>query len=224
MLKRNNALIRYPISARDCKKVLFWSDLLDDKLTADLEESPIYNSNNRQVYLVQSSGNKQFSTYALKVIHFSKSKQLEEDKIRKEYRIISLLGQSHPHLLRSFGMQVCYNENDNTCEILLEYCGESLLNIYKHVSDSTMQNWIIQSLTALISLEELGISHIDIKPENITYKEPFIKIVDMGASVAFIGWQKSIRTPIIVFPYVFLIIKKLNVRRLFCHPIIIKMM
>ena len=74
-------------------------------------------------------------------------------------------------------------------EILFEYPGESLDKYRKKTMENLWQiyNWMQQSANGLAFLHAAGISHLDIKPNNMMYNEANdqIKIMDMDNSAAY---------------------------------------
>jgi len=91
-------------------------------------------------------------------------------------------------------------ENATVCaEILFEHTGESLESYRRKAAINLKQiyNWMQQSASALSFLHAAGISHLDIKPNNMMYneQEDTLKIMDMDSSAAYTSQTQIFSSP-----------------------------
>jgi len=78
-------------------------------------------------------------------------------------------------------------------EALYEYGGEPLSSFKgKDCTIQRVYKWMRQSANALSMLHKIGISHLDIKPDNMVYdpETNILKIIDLGISVAYVDSKK----------------------------------
>ena len=66
-------------------------------------------------------------------------------------------------------------------EIIFEYGGESIDNL-GDTKITTIYNLMRQSASALCLLHNTGVTHMDIKPQNMVFANGLLKIIDMGGS------------------------------------------
>ena len=69
----------------------------------------------------------------------------------------------------------------------MEYCTHNLSSIYqnhraqhKKIEESEIKDYLKQSLQGLKSMHENKMVHLDIKPDNLLFKESTLKISDLG--------------------------------------------
>eukprot|EP01022_Parablepharisma_sp_SALTPOND_P013448 TRINITY_DN17_c4_g1_i14.p1 TRINITY_DN17_c4_g1~~TRINITY_DN17_c4_g1_i14.p1 ORF type:complete len:545 (-),score=42.97 TRINITY_DN17_c4_g1_i14:194-1828(-) len=86
-------------------------------------------------------------------------------------------------------------------EMLMEYGGSSLdsyLTKVKKVDEGRAQDIMYQLINVLALLEELGVSHMDLKPQNILWDEDksFLRLIDFGISIVFLENPEDIKAPL----------------------------
>jgi len=80
-------------------------------------------------------------------------------------------------------------------EILYEYGGIDLLNSINTItSKRELYDIVYQLVCVLEIMEDIGIAHLDIKPQNIVYEKStsLIKLIDFGASISFFRSPQAI--------------------------------
>jgi len=125
------------------------------------------------------------------------------------YRELTLLRQlNHPNIIRLFGWKI---SSDKTVGILfidkfqstLEEHLENVGPLDEHDALPVM----LQMIDALIYMHDLGISHSDIKPENVSYdpisKVPFIFDFGFGVQVEAPVVTTSTGSPLYMSPEIF---------------------
>ena len=73
------------------------------------------------------------------------------------------------------------NSNGN----LFEYGGNTLLELMNSSTTKDIKQWILQSVNAYSYMQARRISHFDIKPENMVYKNGILKVIDLGSTIEF---------------------------------------
>jgi len=125
----------------------------------------------------------------LKHMRLSSKCELNIRELYKEYRIGNLLGLLTNGAVGSLDIKEKVEGSDTIVEILMEYGGESLQDIIKNeeLKHGDCFKITLQLLNTLTLMEKMGISHLDIKPQNIAWdrKEDKVKLIDFGTSVLF---------------------------------------
>ena len=121
--------------------------------------------------------------YVLKII--SKEEYFRENIIQEEFERAKTLGNEHPHFCKGIDIQRKKKVGSTQVEVLFEYGGETLLNLMETATKKDMKIWILQSLIAFTYMEARRISHFDIKPNNMVYKNGILKIIDLGTTLQF---------------------------------------
>ena len=69
----------------------------------------------------------------------------------------------------------------------MEYCTHNLASVYKEhrvnrkgIEESEMKDFLKQALQGLKSMHENKMVHLDIKPDNLLFKDGVLKISDLG--------------------------------------------
>ena len=112
------------------------------------------------------------------------------EEVYKEYYYSKIACVVNPHftkpLMIDHKVELAKDEGLHSnlyIEIIFEYGGESLSTLGK-LDINQSYNLMRQSATALCLLHSAGLTHFDIKPDNMTYNKTkdFLKIIDMGSS------------------------------------------
>ena len=69
--------------------------------------------------------------------------------------------------------------------MLYEYGGKNLLDLMQTATIQEKRLWILQSLSGYVYMEARRVSHFDIKPMNMVYKDRNLKIIDLGSTIKF---------------------------------------
>jgi len=134
------------------------------------------------VYKLSCDGNE----YVLKTVDVLKSNSKKQDSLDHEFNIAHKMGKECEHIMKAYNMmKIDKSETIIRYEFLFEYAGESLDKLYETASPEEIKMWLMQSLIAIQYLEARRVTHFDIKPKNIAFKDGLIKIIDMGCSIDF---------------------------------------
>jgi len=161
------------------------TDIMEPYLDLEPQYEVIYtneNKHNLKVVKVKLKNNVKFILKHLKIKPIGKS---QIDNLFKEYRIGNILGKLINGIVMSKDIKKKETKDYMVIEILIEYGGSSL-NEVKLKKGDTM-NIACQLLSILTLMEELGLSHLDIKPLNIVWDERKnqVKLIDFGAALMF---------------------------------------
>eukprot|EP01022_Parablepharisma_sp_SALTPOND_P008378 TRINITY_DN135810_c0_g1_i1.p1 TRINITY_DN135810_c0_g1~~TRINITY_DN135810_c0_g1_i1.p1 ORF type:complete len:1001 (+),score=88.47 TRINITY_DN135810_c0_g1_i1:128-3004(+) len=117
----------------------------------------------------------------------------------REYYIGRILGHLTKFAVKSLDLkkEIIEDNQNILIELLTEYGGESL-NSLENVDNTVYAKIVYQLVNALLVLEECGISHFDIKPENIVWDEEssLLKLIDFGTSIQFCRNPEKIARPL----------------------------
>jgi len=115
----------------------------------------------------------------------------------REYRVGSLLGSLTDGVGKYLKIVEKVEGSNTIVEIFMEYEGESLNYIMnkKDLKPGDSFKITLQLLNTLTLMEKIGIPHLDIKPQNITWnkKEDKVKLIDFGASVLSYGTTNKLK-------------------------------
>ncbi len=158
------------------------------------------------VYLVTSGDGKQYVLKGQEIALPAQTRACVEDEynlvlsemqyVFQEYYLTRVASTISEHFVRPVGVDTKAhldrgNKEAAFCiEMVTEYGGEPL-----GTSKNLMQilNWMLQSAVALFQLHSLGISHMDIKPENMVYNSDsgILKIIDLGSGKEYASSHKG---------------------------------
>ena len=148
---------------------------------------------NLKVLKVKLKDNVEFVLKQLRI------KSKKESKIRdlfREYRIGNILGELTDGVAMSKDIKKKEVGEDTVIEILMEYGGIPLSTFVreKKLEEGGTMNIACQLLSILTLMEELGISHLDIKPRNIVWDENKnrVKLIDFGTSLMSFGKDNTV--------------------------------
>jgi len=123
--------------------------------------------------------------YILKSIACSSGDIDTVTNARNEYEIVKLLSSECENIAAPLDIKDWVNpENSNEIciEMLFEHGGESLLSYFKKIKSSEIMEIIRQTIFAFAIMENHGVFHRNIKPDNIVIKDGIVKIIDFGFS------------------------------------------
>lgn len=175
-------------SIEKCKYLEFWeSDILDGtgaknvkKIKLNEEEST---KKKTGVFLV----NCEKESYILKTIktdNESEIKKAEEEyentlKLSNQTEFVAKALKRRPEKADATGK--------NYFEALYENGGKNLLQLMDKLTGELLIIWAIQSAEAMKIVHKLKLFHSDLKPENMTFRDNVLKIIDFGESVGDSG-------------------------------------
>jgi len=117
-------------------------------------------------------------------------------QVHREYRIGKLLGPVTEGATYSIDMQEKKDDEDTVVEILMEYAGDPLNEIIEKemIKRGDSFKIMLQLLNTLTLMEKIGMSHLDIKPQNIAWhkKTNKVKLIDFGTSSLFYGTKNRV--------------------------------
>jgi len=172
--------------------------LLGEYKNKDFSRVPLKLSKNRNIFRIIPIGEPSF---IFKQIFYSSFNYEDIKSINRECYIANTLGcltENVAKVLRK--EQTRTSDGKIVVEMKIEDGGESLLNIYNQTN-----NWLniydkiriaFQLALLLEAMEKIGISHMDIKPENIVINQRtgLFKLIDFGSAVAFNRNPHNIRS------------------------------
>jgi len=135
--------------------------------------------------------------YALKEFIIPKHKRSQEDErkffkhLQTEYTIGTLLHHRNVVEVENFIYNDYYKRNRKERHIyqVMEYCnGGDLFDAIQsgNMSQGSILCCFKQLMEGLAYIHSMGVAHLDLKPENIMFKDnKILKILDFGASVIF---------------------------------------
>ncbi len=104
------------------------------------------------------------------------------DRFLREFDLIGNL--SHPNIVQIFDLGVA----DDKAFIAMEYCSRGSLKrrIKKGMSSDQAVDYMLQVAGALDAMHDLGISHRDLKPTNVMFREDdSLALIDFGLAKEF---------------------------------------
>ena len=123
----------------------------------------------------------------LKVEEFGSQRMRKYKSMYREYFIGKTLGAICNNVAKTYDLQEVEIGEGNKirAELLTEYGGVDFIKNELKPGDSLKAGY--QLLSALKLMEERGVSHLDIKPENIVWdsKTNCLKLIDFGTSISF---------------------------------------
>jgi len=177
----------------DNKKAMWTpeTDIMKPYLNLEPKYKIIYENrmkHNQKVIKVKLKDNAKFVIKHLKI---ESTNEFEINNLFKEYRIGKILGKVTDGIAMSKDINKKEIGEYTVIEILMEYGGiplSTLINKRKLEEGDTM-NIVCQLLSTLTLMEELGISHLNIKPLNIVWDKTKnrVKLIDFEISLMSIG-------------------------------------
>eukprot|EP01022_Parablepharisma_sp_SALTPOND_P018520 TRINITY_DN302_c0_g1_i2.p1 TRINITY_DN302_c0_g1~~TRINITY_DN302_c0_g1_i2.p1 ORF type:complete len:713 (+),score=47.84 TRINITY_DN302_c0_g1_i2:152-2140(+) len=156
--------------------------ILDNFKGAIIDPDPLYSTPKRKVYKVYYEKEK----FVLKTVDILSKDLARLDSLKQEYKFYKKLGSELLHFTKGLRIKTCtLNEGEIRIEMLMEYGGKSLTNRMQKATSKEIKMWMMQSLHAFRYLEARRISHFDIKPGNMVYKDGILKIIDLGCSLEY---------------------------------------
>jgi len=129
--------------------------------------------------------------YVIKHLRIKSTKKLEINELFREYRIANILGTLTDGIAVSRNIEKKEVEEYTVVEILMDYGGIPLSTFItgKELEKGDTMNIACQLLSTLTLMEELGVSHLDIKPLNIAWNKSKnrVKLIDFGTSLMSFG-------------------------------------
>jgi len=174
---------------------------LERKLGCKLIKEPIIVSEYKYVYKLKSNG-ESFVLKGYKLIlaplDQSEAKSIYEEAIQKLSRIyqefylakiIYVMSSNFVKPLQIASTVLLPIEASIAVEMLFEDGGDSLkacFPLFKMPIELAF-NWMRQSASALAVLNDIGVSHLDVKPENMIYNKTkkLLKIIDLGSASVY---------------------------------------
>ncbi len=124
--------------------------------------------------------------YMLKLVDVHANDPEAVERLKSEYERMVALSEKCPHFVRPLHYRQVQCGTDTTrVEIATEYGGENLLALSKTTKKEEILMWILQSVIAFRYCEATRICHLDIKPENMVFKDGILRIIDLGSSIKF---------------------------------------
>jgi len=123
--------------------------------------------------------------YILKSIACSSGDMDIVTDARNEYEIAKLLSSECENIAAPLDIKDWVdseNSNEICIEMLFEHGGESLLSYFRKIKSNEIMEIIRQTVFALAIMENHGVFHSDVKPDNIVIKDGIVKIIDFGVS------------------------------------------
>jgi len=165
------------------------TDIMQSYLNLDPQYKIIYEDNhNKKVVKVKLKNNVKF---VLKHLRIETTKNSQINHLFREYRIGKILGKLTDGIAMSKNIRKKEVEKYTVIEILMEYGGISLSTFMDKgkLEEGDTMKIACQLLSTLTLMEELGISHLDIKPLNIVWdkNKNRVKLIDFGTSLMSFG-------------------------------------
>jgi len=139
---------------------------------------------------------KDSAKYVIKHLRIESKNKLEINELLREYRIANILGTVTNGITMSRNIEKKKVGEYTVIEILMDYGGTPLSTFIDRgelEKDDTM-NIACQLLSTLTLMEELGVSHLDIKPLNIAWDKSKnrVKLIDFGTSLMSFGKDNKV--------------------------------
>ncbi len=171
------------------------TDILSDSKYAKAKYvfPPIYAKPGKNIYEIVNAGGER---YVLKLVDVPASHRGAVERLHSEYTKMGTLFMGSPH----FVMPLDYKELQcgtatTRVEILAEYGGKDLLALSRTAKKEEVLMWILQSVIALRFCEARRICHLDIKPQNMIFKDGILRVIDLGSSIMF-KLQAEVTSPL----------------------------
>jgi len=130
--------------------------------------------------------------FILKSVKIDEQNRKKYASLQAEYFIGKLLGECCENAKKTFDIQDTLINDGKTrvIEILMENYGEDFKTWSEDMTEEKCISIIMQLLNALEVIEKIGISHLDIKPQNILWDKGQLTLIDFGSSVWFRDKEK----------------------------------
>jgi len=169
------------------------TDIMKSYLDLDLQYEVIYKNRDKKVAKVKLNNDIEF---ALKQVIIKSSNKLQINNLLREYRIANLLGRLTDGIAISWGLKKKEVGEYTVIEILMEYGGIPLSTFVNkgELEEGDTMNIACQLLSILTLMEELGMSHLDIKLPNIVWNKNKnrVKLIDFGISLISFGKNNEV--------------------------------
>lgn len=144
----------------------------------------LQNGDMKEVFHINLKNN---NGLVLKVEEFGSQRIRKYKGMYREYYVGKTLGAISKNIVETYDFQEIeiLDGQKIRAELLTEYGGEDFLKNELKPGDSLKAGY--QLLSALKLMEERGVSHLDIKPENVVWRAQTscLKIIDFGTSISF---------------------------------------
>ncbi len=173
----------------DCEQQISQTDIIKIYKGQITDSKCIYkrtlpNGDTKEVFHLNIPNRK---ALVLKVEEFASQRTRKYNGMYREYYIGKTLGAICSNIAQTFDLQeIEVSEGKRTrVELLTEYGGIDFFKNKTKPGDSLRAAY--QLLNALKLMEERGVSHFDIKPENIVWnaETSCLKLIDFGTSLSF---------------------------------------
>eukprot|EP01022_Parablepharisma_sp_SALTPOND_P019157 TRINITY_DN323_c0_g1_i4.p2 TRINITY_DN323_c0_g1~~TRINITY_DN323_c0_g1_i4.p2 ORF type:complete len:456 (+),score=36.68 TRINITY_DN323_c0_g1_i4:170-1369(+) len=178
------------VEIKDAKGELYKTKVLDPYMGGWMIElrTTIIGGVTKAIYKVH----KDSDTYILKTFNCSLFNQEAINQAKKEYELSLQCSKLTKDIARPVGYDELMSKPIKRAiiEVLYEYGGESLHSMIGTLEGEDAVEIMKKTLEPLVILEENGIFHSDLKPDNIVVKDGKIKIIDFGVSISFPSMTK----------------------------------
>jgi len=136
--------------------------------------------------------------YVLKTLHLENNNKNKIFRIDKEIFLLEYCSALSDNVVKTYDYRKKdFNEDEKdkiSIEILQEYGGKSLSKCLNELTIQDIILIIMQLVNVFCIMEENGICHLDLKPNNIVYndKTKQIKLIDFGAGSYFFHSPKGV--------------------------------
>ncbi len=139
--------------------------------------------------------------WVLKAVVFDQANNSVLIRLLREYNVGRMVSHITPRAVKMLYMsQIPVSGGGVMVELLMEYGGEDAASPKFALRPGSTVDIGYQLVCVLATLEEFGVSVMDIKPKNIvlsgTIDQPFVKLIDFGTSLAFYMEPERIREAI----------------------------
>jgi len=194
-IKKSEKIIQYEKMEAGTLKKPTKTDIMDlyEELHPKYEMLQNNANTKTSVYLVRLNDGREFvlktryvKSAETKILMDKKARKKVDDLVR-EYYISRTFGKISNNTVKAIDMKQKYFESDKAecIEILWEYGGVNLTKICQNIDYHELMDITYQLIDVLATMEEIGIAHFDLKPENIVYEKPVLKIIDFGVAMEF---------------------------------------
>jgi len=122
-------------------------------------------------------------------------KKARLESIKREFFIGRTFGKYSKCSVKYLDLAILETKNDEVkAEMLIKYGGTSLDNMQGLINHKKLLEIISQLIDAAVIMERVGITHLDIKPQNIVWNKAkkILKIIDFGTSIVYYQKPESI--------------------------------